>query len=108
MALLSIPRLITGCLKETHDPSIYQYTKHVISKGSNSLWDSIHLRVQSIQPRRFVTLPPGMDIMSGMPGEEEDDELGEKVLGRLRERMIEYDDCVEDSKLWDGIFESLV
>lgn len=51
---------------------------------------------------------PGMDIMSGMPDEEEEDELGEKVLGRLRERMIEYDDCVEDSKLWDGIFESLV
>ena len=56
MALLSIPRLIAGYLKETCDPPIYQYTKHVISEGSNSLRDSIHLRIRSIRPGRFVTL----------------------------------------------------
>lgn len=51
----------------------------------------------------------GLMIISGLAGEEEDDELGERVLNKLRERMVKYDDCVEEgSKFWDGIFETFL
>ncbi|OJJ41101.1 hypothetical protein ASPWEDRAFT_244996 [Aspergillus wentii DTO 134E9] len=38
--------------------------------------------------------------------EEKQEEMQQAVLGRLRERMVEYDDCVEECKFWDGVFEA--
>ncbi|KAF7591413.1 hypothetical protein BBP40_001574 [Aspergillus hancockii] len=41
------------------------------------------------------------------PIPDEEEEAWKAVMAKLRERMIEYDDCVEEgSKFWDGIFES--
>jgi hypothetical protein len=39
---------------------------------------------------------------------DEEEEAWQVVLSTLKERMIEYDDCVEGSKFWDGMFESIV
>jgi hypothetical protein len=50
-----------------------------------------------------------LDMVSDRFSEDEEREEARKaILDRLRERMVEYDDCVEEgSKFWDSIFESL-
>jgi hypothetical protein len=40
--------------------------------------------------------------------DEEREEASKAILDRLREKMVECDDCVEEgSKFWDNVFEGL-
>ena len=45
-------------------------------------------------------------VTDGSSEENETEEVRKSILYKLRERMVEYDDCVEEgSKFWDEVFE---
>jgi hypothetical protein len=47
-------------------------------------------------------------VTNGLSKDKEREEARKAILDRLRERMVEYDGCVEEgSKFWDDVFEGL-